>query len=176
MPRAHPTAAATHSFLCPFPTSLPFNRAPNPTAPRPHCTAHIQPSLPSFSSASAANNRQTQAITCQSHSPPRVHPRINSSSYFYCHFISRDAEGQRLHLLLKVPSLLQALPRSQQPRVGWKTPGPAAGTKPRCAPGCPGGACPWMQAGASCPGFSQMMVQEAAELQKCLNAVRATQR
>lgn len=35
-----------------------------------------------------------------------------------------------------------------------------------------------MQAGASCPGFSQMMVQEAAELQeeKCLNAVRATQR
>lgn len=35
-----------------------------------------------------------------------------------------------------------------------------------------------MQAGAPCPGLSQILVREAAELreEKCLNAARATQR
>lgn len=123
LPRPHPTAAATHSFLCPFPTSLPFKRAPSP---HPALAALISFSISSKQQTDTGNNLLVPQL-------PRVRPRITSSSHFYCHFISRDAEGQGLHLLLKMPSLLQALPRSQRPQVGWKTPGPAAGTKPRCA-------------------------------------------
>lgn len=100
-----PSHSSEQALGCPFPKlSAPYQSSKSPETPWPHSTDVAGPRRWEYCLRFLSISRKHQTNAGNNPlvpQPPHVHPAINSSCCFYCHFISRDTEVQGLHLFFE---------------------------------------------------------------------------
>lgn len=100
-----PSLGSKQALGRPFPKlSARYRSSKTPGTPWPRRTDVSGPGRWEYSLRFLSISRKQQTNTGNNPlvpQPPHLRPAINSSCCFYCHFISRDTEGQRVHLFLE---------------------------------------------------------------------------